>query len=154
MNPKHITVHVSATPASQNIGVNEIRKMHVNPPNNWSDIGYHFVITRDGKLQVGRPLSRNGAHVGGHNKDNIGICLVGGVDEKGKAENNMTDIQFEVLRELISELAGRYAIKEENIKGHRDWFGDYNGDGVIDSRDWLKECPCFDVQEKLQEWKL
>ncbi|CAL9983791.1 amidase [Vibrio phage D81] len=150
MQPKHITVHTSATPPSAKITVNEIRQMHLNK--GWSDIGYHFVITRDGILQVGRPLSRNGAHVKGHNKDNIGICLVGGVDKNGKAENNFNDKQFEALRYLISELSGRYGIKEESIKGHRDWFTDINGDGIVDSRDWLKECPCFDVKSKLLEW--
>ena len=34
---------------SMNIGA-EIRKWHTDPPRNWDDIGYHFVITRDRNL--------------------------------------------------------------------------------------------------------
>ncbi|QGZ13247.1 endolysin [Vibrio phage NF] len=150
MNPKYITVHCSATTPSPAIDVQTIRRWHTSK--GWSDIGYHFVIKTDGKVQPGRPLTRNGAGVKGHNKDNIHICLIGGVDINGKSMDNFTDLQWDALRLLITELCGNYGIKESNIKGHRDWFGDSNGDGVIDRRDWFKDCPCFDVQDKLKEW--
>lgn len=154
MKPKYITIHCSATPPSKpHIGVIAIREMHTskNPP--WSDIGYHWVIKRNGDIQPGRPITRSGAGVEGHNKDNIHICIVGGVDEDGKAEFNYTNTQMDAVRYLISELSGRFGIKQENIKGHRDWYGDENGDGVLDKYDWLKECPCFDVKSKLEEWR-
>ena len=150
MKPRYITVHCSATPPSMDIGVDEIRRMHTKK--GWSDIGYHTVIKRDGTVEDGRPLVRIGAHVKGHNQDNIGICLIGGVDENNKPQNDFTNAQFDSLRSHISGLCGVYGIKQENIKGHRDWFEDTNGDGIIDSRDWLKECPCFSVQDKLKEW--
>jgi len=152
MKPKYITIHCSATPPSlRHIGVIALRKMHVDK--GWSDIGYHFVITRDGITQDGRPLTRNGAGVKGHNKDNIHICLVGGVDEDNNPVDNFTEKQFASLRYLYSELASKFGIKQDCAMGHRDWYGDSNDDGVIDSRDWLKECPCFDVQEKLAGWR-
>lgn len=119
----------------------------------WSGIGYHFYITRDGNMAPGRPLNKQGAHVGGFNKDNVGICLEGGLnDDTGKPEDNFTEAQMDQLRYVITEMQSNYGIKDDNVKGHRDWFGDTNGDGVIDSRDWLKECPCFDVKSKLNDW--
>lgn len=150
MIPKYITVHASATPPGQFHNVASIRAMHLK--RNFSDIGYHFLITSGGEIQPGRPITKTGAHVYGHNQDNIGVCMVGGVDKNNKPINNFTDAQFDALRYLISEQSGIYGIKQGNIKGHRDWSPDINGDGKITSIDWLKSCPCFDVQEKLKEW--
>jgi N-acetylmuramoyl-L-alanine amidase len=31
------------------------------------------------------------------------------------------------------------------IVGHRDLSPDLNHDGVIESREWIKQCPSFDV---------
>lgn len=141
MIPKFITIHCSATrPSWSDCDVEDLRHMHTSK--GWSDIGYHWVITRDGIMQVGRPMSRNGAGVKGHNANNIHICLIGGVDEDNKPVNNFTGNQFDTLRHAITSFAGRHGIREENIKGHRDW------------PNVAKECPCFDVQDKLQEWKI
>ena len=43
-------------------------------------IGYHFVIKRNGDIQRGRPLNKEGDHAeaNGHNKYSIGVCLVAG----------------------------------------------------------------------------
>ena len=49
MNPKFITVHCSATKPENPFTVEDLRKVHVNQ-NGWSDIGYHFYITVDGKV--------------------------------------------------------------------------------------------------------
>lgn len=151
MNPKHITVHCSATRPKNEFGYHRLRELHVNQ-NGWSDVGYHFYITTDGKVHKCRPLTRNGAHVQGHNADNIGICLEGGLNnDTGKPDNNFNWRQLSSLHQLILEMQGEHDITDSEVKGHRDWFGDVNGDGVIDKHDWLKECPCFDVQEWLSE---
>lgn len=144
LNPKYITVHCSATQAVNTIDVETIRQWHLR--RGWRAIGYHFVITVDGVIQPGRPLDQTGSHVFGHNKNNIGICLIGGVDSKGNAVNNYTDLQWDALRYLITELAGNYGILEKNILGHRDWYGP-------NPKDWKKLCPCFNVADKLEEWK-
>ncbi|WRQ13117.1 lysin [Vibrio phage vB_VpM-pA2SJ1] len=144
----HMTVHASATPPSLDIGADWIRAEHLK--RGWSDIGYHFVIKRDGMLEPGRPLSRTGAHVYGHNRKNLGVCLVGGVDEDGNPENNFTEAQFEALRVFISDQCGIYGIPLNNIKGHRDWSPDLNADGKISPNEYIKACPCFDVQEWLR----
>ena len=86
-------------------------------------------------------MTRNGAGVKGHNEGNVHICVVGGVNESSKSVDNYTTDQYDSLRFVISELSSRFGIREECVIGHRDW------------PDVAKDCPCFDVQAKLQEWK-
>lgn len=149
MTPKRITVHCSASPKGRYLTATEIRKMHTHPKphgRGWSDIGYHFVIRTGGAVDKGRPLTRQGAHVYGHNKDNIGICLVGGLDAQGKPANTYTNEQFHALYALIRELCAGYEIPFSKVCGHRDFSPDLNGDGVITSDEFIKECPCFNVR--------
>lgn len=129
-----IIVHCSGTPPSRQVDVETIKKWHTDSPpkgNGWSDIGYHFVILRNGVLRTGRPVNRKGAHVRGHNDNSIGICLVGGKSEGGVHEFNFTPDQARTLRSLINGIqAGR--AKPLKVLGHRDY-------------DPSKDCPCFDV---------
>lgn len=149
MKPRFITVHCSASRTGRYLTASEIRDMHTRPKsrggNGWSDIGYHAVIRTDGAVEMGRPLTRMGAGVGGHNDDNLHVCLIGGVNSRGEPVFNYTDEQMHALLMLILDWQEQFNIPNEDVKGHRDWFGDTNGDGVIDSRDWYKECPCFTV---------
>lgn len=145
MKPMHITVHCSATRPSQDLSVADIRAMHYKKK--YKDIGYHYVIRLDGSVHKGRPVTRQGAHVRGHNEDNIGICLVGGLDSTGKPSNTYNDRQLEALFGLLLDLCETHTIDFDFVCGHRDWYGDTNGDGKVDKYDWLKECPCFNVRE-------
>jgi len=124
-----IIVHCSATTARHDIGVEEIRDWHVNG-NGWSDIGYHYVIRLDGQIEDGRPIERSGAHARGHNAESIGICLVGGIGDNGKADANFSIEQYISLRQLIIDLKSKYDIVK--IIGHRDVS--------------KKDCPCFSIQ--------
>lgn len=124
-----IIVHCSDTPASMDIGVAAIRDWHV-AENGWSDIGYHYVIRRDGTVEVGRPVDVRGAHVVGHNSSSIGICLVGG----GGGLFNFTMAQVEALSLLTEKL--RRVFGQMDVYGHRDFNPG-------------KQCPCFDVRELL-----
>lgn len=129
-----IIVHCSATPQDIDIGADEIRQWH--KAKGWSDIGYHYVIRRDGALEEGRPVELVGAHAKGHNTGTIGICLVGGTDaeNKDKAEANYTISQYIAVYNLILHLIGKYGLEITDVKGHRDLPG------------VAKACPCFDVQ--------
>lgn len=128
-----IIVHCSATPPSLDIGADEIRLWHTRD-NGWSDIGYHFVIRRDGTLEPGRDVSKVGAHAKGHNSHSIGICLIGGVDASGESEANFT---FRQYAKLVGVLNG---LKKDHpgvkvIQGHCDLEG-------VD-----KDCPSFNIKE-------
>jgi len=140
-----ITIHCSATKPKYEFSVSDLRHAHV-AVNKWSDIGYHFYITVDGAVTPCRTLSRNGAHVKGHNSGNIGICLEGGLNnDTGKPDDTFNYIQREALRYLIIEMQDKYGIENAAVKGHRDWYGD--------RKDWLKVCPCFDVAKFIKEFK-
>ena len=140
-----IVVHCSATPPDSDIGADEINDWHES--RGWNGIGYHAVIRRDGQIEFGRHFDAIGAHVKGHNARSVGVCLVGGVDEDGKAEDNFTPDQGESLMNLLGML--RCAYPGAEVLGHRDLSPDLNGDGVIDSHEWVKDCPSFDVREHL-----
>jgi N-acetyl-anhydromuramyl-L-alanine amidase AmpD len=142
-----IVVHCSATGPAADIGVAQITQWHKQ--RGFDTVGYHYVIRRNGTLETGRRESEIGAHVRGHNANSIGVCLAGGVDAKGKPENNFTPAQFSALETLLRELKGRYP--QARILGHRDLSPDKNGDGKISPDEFIKACPSFDVAQWLDQ---
>lgn len=111
------------------IGVTQIRDWHVNG-NGWSDVGYHYVIRRNGSVEQGRPVERSGAHARGHNAASIAACLVGGVDGNQHPVSNFTKAQWSSLSALVDEILQDHG--PLRVIGHRD----------VDPG---KSCPCFDV---------
>ena len=129
--PKYITLHAAATYPSMDIDIQWIKDIHVKQ-RGWSDVGYHYFIQRDGTMQKGRPDYRLGAHVGGHNTGNLGVCMAGGLKEGTKQpEDNFTPEQWETLNGLLDKLLDEYPDAE--IVGH-NYFPRYKSRG----------CPCFD----------
>jgi N-acetyl-anhydromuramyl-L-alanine amidase AmpD len=147
---RYIVIHCSASQPKSDIGVKEITAMH--KARGFRTIGYHYVIRRDGTREVGRPINQIGAHVSGHNFESVGVCMIGGINAKGKAENNYTKEQFDDLADLLRELKPKFPIAE--IVGHRDLSPDTNGDGKVSKYEWVKDCPCFDVADFVKENKL
>lgn len=141
-NTRYLVVHCSATPGNRDIDAATIRGWHLKQ--NWRDIGYHYVIKRDGTVETGRPLMEPGAHVSGHNHHSVGVCLVGGVDSKMVPENNFTEAQFASLKRVLDDLKARWPDAE--VLGHRDLSPDRNKDGKITKNEWVKACPSFDVR--------
>jgi hypothetical protein len=138
-----IVVHCSATSPDLDIGVNEIDEWH--KARGWSGIGYNNIIRRNGILEHGRDLADIPAHAYGYNRNSIGICLIGGVDNDGNAEDNFTPQQKDALRAYLNTMLDIFP--EAKLLGHRDLSPDINGDGIIEKWEWKKECPCFDVRE-------
>lgn len=135
-----LVVHCSATPPSMDIGRDEIREWHL--ARGFSREGYHFIIRRNGDLEMGRPLDMIGAHAKGHNTHSVGICLVGGTTEaSGRPINNFTPEQYTTLIVLIDGLVSHFNLDYTDVVGHRDLLG------------VTKACPCFDVQGWLLLWE-
>lgn len=132
-----LVVHCSATRPSQDIGVMEIRKWH--RARGWFDIGYHYVIRRNGDVETGRDLDRPGAHARGFNERSLGICMVGGVTEDSIniAEDNFTPEQYESLYILINQLLTLSPTAE--VLGHRDLPNVYKACPSFDVRDWWRQ---------------
>lgn len=68
-----IIIHCSATPEGRRLDFETCRRDHIRH-RGFTDIGYHFYITRDGEIHRGRPLEKVGAHCKNHNRHSIGIC--------------------------------------------------------------------------------
>lgn len=81
-NINEIIVHCSATAEGKDFTVADIKKWHLQ--RGFNDIGYHYVIYRDGSINKGRDESIIGAHCTGHNSYSIGVCYIGGVGIDGK----------------------------------------------------------------------
>lgn len=121
-----IIVHCTATRAEWWAGkrtsekVAEIRRWHVQD-RGWSDIGYHFLIDRDGTVAKGRPIERIGAHTRGNNTGTVGIALLGGhgSDAHDLFSENFTQAQDDALRGLIAKLKTSYG--ELRVSGHNDY---------------------------------
>ena len=129
-NINTLIVHCAYTPPSMDIGVDEIRKWHLN--RGWDDVGYHFVIRRDGTIETGRSMNKPGAHAKGHNLNSIGVCLVGGMSEDSQqSECNYTKAQWRALEELCDAMIEVHSIG--SIIGHNQVS--------------QKPCPCFNVAE-------
>ncbi len=62
-------------PGPENPSAGEIRSWHLRQ--GWSDIGYHHVIRRDGRIEPGRDERLAGAHVLNHNSYTIGVVFSG-----------------------------------------------------------------------------
>lgn len=143
-----IVVHVSATREGQIITAADIDRMH--RARGFRKIGYHRVIRWSGIVERGREDWEVGAHVEGHNANTLGICLVGGLGKDGNPKDTRTPAQKAALRGEILRYRKIYpSIKW--VKGHRDLSPDTNHNGKVDKWEWLKECPCHDVQEWMIE---
>ena len=129
-----IIVHCAATPEGKDYTVEDIRRWH--KAQGWSDIGYHYVIYRNGHIEPGRDVDLIGAHCvkGGHNTHSIGICYIGGMDAANKhAKDTRTLAQKAALLGLLTDLRQLYP--EAKIYGHRDF-------------DSGKDCPSFDARRE------
>ena len=126
-----IIVHCTATPEGRDYTVADIRQMH--KAQGWVDIGYHYLIYRDGSIHEGRNVDMVGAHCQGHNAQSIGVCYVGGVARDGKTpKDTRTQAQKDALVHLLMQLVCLYP--DATIRGHRDFAA--------------KACPSFDATKE------
>ena len=136
-------IHCSATRSNVNYPPERLIRDHLL--RGFVHAGYHFYILRNGDLYSLRPLSMVGAHAAGHNERSIGICYEGGLSPDGVPEDTRTKAQKVMMDQLLFRL--RELWPDLRVLGHRDLSPDKNGDGLITSVDWLKECPCFDARK-------
>lgn len=130
---KFITIHCAATPEGRDVKAATVSQWDIA---RFGQVSYHYVIELDGNVVQTLSENQRGAHTGGHNTGNIGICYVGGVDKDNKhPKDTRTGPQKEAMYKLVQTLTNKYPGVE--VKGHRDW------EGV------KKACPSFDVKTQL-----
>lgn len=129
---KYLTIHCAATPEGRDVKAETISQWDQAK---FGQTSYHHVVELDGRPVRTLADDQRGAHVGGHNTGNIGICYVGGVDKKGNPKDTRTDAQKQTLRRLVADYRAKYP--GIVVRGHRDWPG------------VKKACPSFDVATQL-----
>lgn len=147
-----LTVHHSVTPAGWDTAAT-MRGFHRyhTLSNGWGDIGYQLVIDPAGVVYQGRvsglvpvfsappipgirPQSVTGAHVGGNNSGNIGVCLMGDFDNampSGAQWSSLVNVLARLSAALMIDPIGGVhynnpdagtAFNMRSINGHRDWM--------------------------------
>lgn len=148
---KEVIIHCTYTPPDMDIGFKVIDGWHEKE--GWSGVkdkdrgrifcGYHFIIRRDGRVELGRPLDMDsilepneiGAHARGRNRYSVGVVLVGGMRKIDKyervAECNYTREQWVALEAQVDWIESIYG--PVKVLGHND----------VNKH---KACPVFNVK--------
>lgn len=100
----------------------------------WPGIGYHIVIERDGKIEMGNPLNLVSYHTSGQNTNSVGIVLSGNMDIEQPTAAQMKSLD-NVITYLRQELP-----QPIEVDGHRDYAN--------------KTCPGANLYPLLAQYKL
>jgi len=106
--------------------LDQVRIAHRNAKGGgYADIGYHFIIDRDGRIWEGRSLQFQGAHVRNHNEGNIGIMCLGNFEQQ-----KPTDKQLAALSLHVRAMMAKYKIRakprrqgDSGVYTHQEWSG-------------------------------
>jgi N-acetylmuramoyl-L-alanine amidase len=141
-NIKYIVIHCTAGNPNQTIDqLKEVWKKL-----GWKNNGYHIVVNGKGERINLTPLETITNGVAGHNSNSVHVSYMGGIDSKGKPKDTRTNLQKSQLLSIVKELKQKFP--SATILGHRDFSPDLDKDGVIESFEWVKVCPCFDAKNE------
>lgn len=143
-NIKYIVLHTTA--GSQKATIADLKAGWKKLK--WKNNGYHIVVDGAAVRHNITPLEKIANGVAGHNSKSIHVSYMGGVNVNGKAVDNRTPAQKKTLFEIVTELKKKFPAAK--ICGHRDFSPDLDKDGVIESNEWVKICPCFDAGKEYQ----
>ena len=115
------TVHHTASAADEGdmpARMRRIQAYHMDVQG-WCDIGYHFVVSREGTPYQGRnDAGRPGAHAGRNNNGNVGMSLIGNFDE-----GPVPPAQFAGAARVLRWALDTYGIAPDRdaVRGHQEW---------------------------------
>lgn len=110
-----IVIHHTGNPDDDDLSAKTLHGSH--RAQGWAGIGYHFVIRKDGTVELGRPDWAIGAHAYGFNSESIGVHVCGNFD---KVEP--TEAQLNALPMLLADICDDYGLiaSDSVVMGHRD----------------------------------
>ena len=117
---KYLIIHHSESSG----GTVQFLKWYHVEKRKYNDVGYHYVICNgkplgnwsegeDGMIQRGRADDVVGAQARGHNRQSLGICLIGDF-----TKTKPTARQMKSLRRLCAKLCRKYNLSPDRIVGH------------------------------------
>jgi len=131
---KFLTIHCAATPEGRDVKPDTIADWDKAK---FGQESYHHIVTIDGVDHARLPDATRGAHTGGHNTGNIGVCYVGGMDAEMKhPKDTRNAAQRAALRKIVADYRQKYP--GIIVRGHNEWPG------------VAKACPSFDVSEEIR----
>ncbi|MDQ3335418.1 MAG: N-acetylmuramoyl-L-alanine amidase [Myxococcota bacterium] len=118
--PNRATIHHTVTPTNDSMTaaqrLRQIQAFHQNT-RGWCDIGYNYLVSRDGRVWRGRGAGRVGAHVANANTGNLGISFIGTHTTTAPTETQMCNTA-KLLRRLHEDFSG-ISLNRTDVKGHR-----------------------------------
>lgn len=114
-----LVVHSTDTNIHQDLSLQDI--LEYRKKEGYPDIGFHFVIHREGFISDGIPLDRAGTHTNHFDTKSVGILMVGGKTTRGKPSDNYTKEQHAALGMLLMAL--RYPFPNAVPKGSGELLG-------------------------------
>ena len=131
-NKYRMAIHHTFTPPASSGSylkrVKSVQAYHMDG-RGWCDVGYHFLITQDGKVYEGRPIKFRGAHVANQNTGNVGISYVGcfqpGECSSVGGTQTPTEAMIQSGGNLVGAISKRYGISvnHSRVRGHREHSG-------------------------------
>ncbi|MFO0826975.1 MAG: peptidoglycan recognition family protein [Phycisphaerales bacterium] len=99
--------------------IEHVRIAHRNAKGGgYADIGYHFVVDREGRIWEGRSLKYQGAHVKNHNEGNVGIMCLGNFEEQTPSAKQLAG-----LSKQVKTMMARYKVPVRRVYTHQEWAG-------------------------------
>ena len=94
--------------------IEQIRQIHTRD-RGWSDIGYHYVIDRAGRVIEARNVAYQGAHVSQNNPHNLGVLVLGNFDRQRPSAEQLAS-----LSRFTTALTTTDHVAASLVKTHRE----------------------------------
>jgi N-acetylmuramoyl-L-alanine amidase len=124
-----VFLHCTASSYDHHDDIEVVRAWHLG--RGWADVGYHFMIHKDGSISAGRDLEKTPAAQKGHNKGTIAIAMHGGQD----AKDDFSTKQIIALRDFCEDIRNAYG-GAITFHGHSE---------VV-----IRDCPVYDYKAYLK----
>lgn len=82
----------------------------------WGDIGYHYVVDRNGRVWEARSIVWQGAHVKDCNPGNIGVMCMGNFDRQAPSQ-----AQLAAMNRHVTWLMKNYHVPSSKLRTHQEW---------------------------------
>lgn len=113
LSPRTRTSYIVLHHRAGNGDAESIHKQHLSQ--DYSGIGYHFYVRKDGNIYRGRPINVVGAHCLNYNHNSVGVCFEGNFEEE-----TMSILQLNAGIEIVNHLKKLYP--NASIVGHKELF--------------------------------